>query len=100
MDKENQILEVAEIFKLLSNPLRLGIICYLSEKRRMNVNELRDFFPKYSQPSISQQLQILKSNKLLKDEKEGQFVYYSILDIRVTKFMNAIRELYCEEEEK
>lgn len=100
MDKENQILEVAEIFKLLSNPLRLGIICYLSEKERMNVNELRDFFPKYSQPSISQQLQILKANKLVKDEKEGQFVYYSILDIRVTKFMNTMRELYCEEEEK
>lgn len=100
MNKESQILEVAEIFKLLSNPLRLGIICYLSEKDKMNVNELREFFPKYSQPSISQQLQILKSNKLLKDEKEGQFVYYSILDIRVTKFMNILRELYCEEEEK
>lgn len=100
MSRENQILEVAKIFKLLSNPLRLGIICYLSEKNKMSVNELRELFPKYSQPSISQQLQILKLNKLLKDEKEGQFVYYSILDNRVMKFMNTLHELYCEEEEK
>lgn len=49
----------------------------------MSVNELEGIFPKYSQlAKISQQLQILKLNKLLKDEKEGQFVYYSILDNR------------------
>ncbi|MDO4689873.1 MAG: metalloregulator ArsR/SmtB family transcription factor [Fusobacterium sp.] len=100
MSKEKQILEVAEIFKLLSNPLRLGIVCYLSERGKLNVNELRELFPKYSQPSISQQLQILKSNKLLKDEKEGQFVYYSVLDLRMSKFMNLLRELYCEEDKK
>ena len=97
MNKEKQILEVSAIFKLLSNPLRLGIVCYLSERGKLNVNELREIFPKYSQPSISQQLQILKANRLVKDEKEGQFVYYSILDIRVSKFMNILYDLYCKE---
>lgn len=100
MEKKEKMIEVSNIFKLLSNPLRLGILCCLAEKEKMNVNEVRECFPMYSQPSISQQLQILKANKILKDEKEGQFVYYSMQDFRILKFMETLRELYCEEEEK
>lgn len=100
MEKEEQLLEISNIFKLLSNPLRLGILCCLAEKTSMNVNEFRECFSNYSQPSISQQLQLLKANKILKDQKEGQFVYYSMKDSRILKFMKTLRELYCEEEEK
>ncbi|SRR3712207_1491188 len=100
MDKEEQIIEVSNIFKLLSNPLRLGILCQLAEKKNMNVNELREYFPNYSQPSISQQLQSLKANRILKDRKEGQFVYYSISDERILKFMDSLHDLYCKEGEE
>lgn len=100
MEKGEQILEVSNMFKLLSNPLRLGILCCLAEKESMSVNEFRECFSNYSQPSISQQLQLLKANKILKDQKEGQFVYYSMNDLRILKFMKILRELYCEGEIK
>ncbi|KDE61198.1 ArsR/SmtB family transcription factor [Fusobacterium necrophorum] len=100
MDREKQILEVSMIFKLLSNPMRLGILCYLTEKKEMTVNEIREYFPNYSQPSISQQLQSLKANKIVKDRKQGQYVYYSIAEERILKFMDRLYELYCKEGEE
>ena len=95
MEKEKQIIEVSGIFKVLSNSMRLGILCYLSEKKEMTVNEIHEYFKGYSQPSISQQLQILKANRIVKDRKQGQYVYYSIADERVLKFLDTLHDLYC-----
>lgn len=93
-DKRKKILEVSELMKVISNSIRLEILCYL-EKGEMSVNEIKEKIQGISQPAISQHLNLLKMNKILTTEKRGQHVYYRISDLRVISLMNSIRQIFC-----
>ena len=66
----------AELFKILSVDKRIGIIEHL-KKGSMNVNSLADFL-KISSSAVSQHLRILKTAGLVKDERKGYWIYYSL----------------------
>lgn len=65
-----------KIFKALNDPTRRAILDRLKEKN-MSAGEIADNF-NISKPSISHHLEILKEAELVKSEKKGQFVFYSI----------------------
>ncbi|MFB6468640.1 ArsR/SmtB family transcription factor [Cytobacillus sp. Hz8] len=83
MKSKLQIEQVAKILKLLGDKTRLSIIAIL-RIRECCVCELLEVF-EMSQPSISQHLRKLKDAGLVKEERRGQWVYYSL---------NAHNELY------
>ncbi|WP_379971159.1 ArsR/SmtB family transcription factor [Ectobacillus sp. sgz5001026] len=66
----------AQALKLLGDKTRLTIVGILS-KRECCVCELLEVFD-MSQPSISQHLRKLKDAGLVKEERRGQWVYYSL----------------------
>jgi ArsR family transcriptional regulator len=69
--------EVApDTLKALADPTRMKIMLML-EGRRRTVNEIVEFFD-LSQPTISRHLQTLADAGLVKREKVGQKVYYSL----------------------
>ncbi len=63
-------------FRALADTTRMKIMLML-EGRRRTVNEIVEFFD-LSQPTISRHLQTLADAGLVKREKQGQKVYYSI----------------------
>ncbi len=65
-----------EALKALADPTRMKIMLML-EGRRRTVNEIVEFF-ELSQPTISRHLQTLADADLVKREKSGQKVYYSL----------------------
>ena len=65
-----------DVFKALSDSTRRKILEMLSEKD-MNAGEIADAF-QISKPSISHHLSILKSAKLIIDERQGQNIIYSL----------------------
>ncbi|WP_210367390.1 autorepressor SdpR family transcription factor [Bacillus sp. REN3] len=65
-----------EAFKALSDPTRRKILDLLKEKDR-TAGEISDHF-NISKPSISQHLKLLKHAGLVQDEKQGQFIIYSL----------------------
>ena len=67
----------AEIFKALSNPVRLDVIEQLLEGEKC-VCKIQDNLKKYKQTHISKSLQKLKSVGLIKDRREGMNIYYSL----------------------
>ncbi|KOR89470.1 ArsR/SmtB family transcription factor [Paenibacillus solani] len=71
-----QIQEMADKLKLLSDGTRLTILALLRE-REYCVCELVDIL-EISQPGVSQHLRKLKSYGLVKEDKRGQWVYYSL----------------------
>lgn len=71
-----QIQEMADKLKLLSDGTRLTILALLKE-REFCVCELVDIL-EISQPGVSQHLRKLKSHGLVKEDKRGQWVYYSL----------------------
>ena len=64
------------IFKALNDPTRRQILQLLQEKD-MTAGEIVDRF-NISWPSISHHLDLLKQAKLVRAEKDGQYIYYSL----------------------
>lgn len=71
-----EIENASHILKLLGDKTRLTIIAILS-KRECCVCELLEVFD-MSQPSVSQHLRKLKDAGLIKEERRGQWIYYSL----------------------
>lgn len=72
----DEIHEVAEKLKLLSDKTRLTILSLMKE-REWCVCEFVDVLD-ISQPSVSQHLRKLKAQGIVKEKKQGQWVYYSL----------------------
>ncbi|MEW6715021.1 MAG: metalloregulator ArsR/SmtB family transcription factor [Nitrospirota bacterium] len=68
--------ESAELFKLLSVDKRIEII-ELLKKEPMSVNAIADALG-ITQSAVSQHLRVLKSAGLVKDERKGYWIYYSL----------------------
>ena len=68
--------EAAELFKILSVDKRIEII-ELLKKEDMSVNAIAEALG-ITQSAVSQHLRVLKGSKLVKDERKGYWVYYSL----------------------
>lgn len=68
--------EAAEFFKLLSVDKRIDII-ELLKKEAMSVNAIAEALG-ITQSAVSQHLRVLKSAGLVKDERQGYWIYYSL----------------------
>jgi ArsR family transcriptional regulator, arsenate/arsenite/antimonite-responsive transcriptional repressor len=71
-----EIEKVSHVLKLLGDKTRLTIMAILKQ-RECCVCELLEVFD-MSQPSISQHLRKLKDAGLVKEDRRGQWIYYSL----------------------
>ncbi len=69
---------LSEFYKIFGDPTRLRILDLLLNKP-LCVNEISEILD-VSQSAISHQLKYLRSSNLVKAEKTGKNVYYSISD--------------------
>lgn len=84
---------VSAVLKSLAHPVRLKILCQIMEKER-SVNELTEFC-EISQSAMSQFLKRMKDEGIVNSRREQHFVFYSIADKKLVKFLRAIKEIYC-----
>jgi len=84
---------VSQVLKSLSHPVRLKILCQLIEAER-SVNELTEFCG-ISQSAMSQFLGRMKAEGIVSSRRERHFVYYHVADEKLTRLLQAIREVYC-----
>ncbi|MEW5816515.1 MAG: metalloregulator ArsR/SmtB family transcription factor [Spirochaetota bacterium] len=68
--------EAADLFKILSVDKRIEII-ELLKKEPMNVNALAEALG-ITQSAVSQHLRVLKGAGLVKDKRQGYWIYYSL----------------------
>ena len=76
-----QLIESSEIFKALAHPARICIVNKLTISQ-LNVSEMQRCLD-VSQSSISQHLTILKNKGIIKGERVGSEVIYSLADDRM-----------------
>ena len=65
-----------QTLKALADPIRREILNIL-KKGRMSAGEITDHFPVTS-ASISRHLSVLKDADLIRDTREGKFIFYEI----------------------
>ncbi|MDR0736946.1 MAG: metalloregulator ArsR/SmtB family transcription factor [Zoogloeaceae bacterium] len=81
------------LLKALSNTDRLMLLCCMGGERR-NVGEL-EAATGIRQPSLSQQLAVLRQEGLVTTEKEGKYVYYRLSDPRALRLMQTLAGIFC-----
>jgi DNA-binding transcriptional ArsR family regulator len=81
------------LMKVLSNPDRLMLLCQLSlgEKR---VGELEEILG-IVQPTLSQQLTVLRDEELVNTRRDGKNIYYQIASPQALAVMNVLFEQFC-----
>ena len=83
--------KVAIILKAAAHPLRLGIIDLLDKNERLSVNDICDQL-KSDQSLTSHHLKNMRLNGLLKCEREGQQMFYSLLLKEVTEIIRCLEK--------
>ena len=78
---EDALYDLAELFKVFGDSTRVRILFALFEAELCvcDLSEALDM----TQSAISHQLQILRTNKLVKSRREGKQIYYSLADEHV-----------------
>ena len=91
---KNKCFEVATIMKAIAHPQRLMIMCYLAEGEK-NVGDIFELC-EISQSQLSQFLNRMHRDKLLKVRKDGQFSFYSIEDKNITQLVKSMQKIFCD----
>lgn len=79
--------------RALSNEDRLLLLCQLSQGES-SVSELEEALD-IRQPTLSQQLGVLRNEGLVNTRREGKRIYYSIADREMLVLLATLYDLYC-----
>ncbi|MFJ3054420.1 ArsR/SmtB family transcription factor [Herbaspirillum sp. NPDC087042] len=82
--------------KLLANEDRLLLLCHLSQQES-SVSELEQALD-IRQPTLSQQLAVLRSEGVVSTRREGKRIYYQVADARLLEMLTLMYHLYCPKE--
>jgi DNA-binding transcriptional ArsR family regulator len=85
--------QACRLLKVLANPDRLLILCQLSlgEKR---VGELEALL-QIVQPTLSQQLTVLREEALVSTRREGKHIYYQLTSPQALAVMQVLYHQFC-----
>ena len=87
MPDEEDLLDVADLFKVFGDSTRVKILCALL-KAELCVCDIAALLG-MTKSAISHQLRVLKQSKLIKSRRDGKVVYYSLDDEHV-------RNIFCQ----
>lgn len=82
----------AMILRALNHKLRQQIVKLVDEKKRITVTEIYVHL-RLEQSVASQHLAILRRAGIVKTDREGKFIYYSISSQRINQIMKCVDEL-------
>jgi ArsR family transcriptional regulator len=85
--------EATGMLRALANPDRLLLLCQLSQGE-MSVSELEAVVG-IQQPTLSQQLAVLRTQALVQTRREGKQIHYSVKDPKVLAILSSLYGLYC-----
>ncbi|MDF9451335.1 ArsR/SmtB family transcription factor [Bacillus toyonensis] len=86
---ENMVLEEdVELLKVMAHPMRLKLISELSKHKTLNVTQMTDIL-NIPQSTVSQHLSKMKG-KVLKGNRQGLEIYYSIKNPKAEEIMGLL----------
>ena len=91
--KERDLYILTEFFKVLGNPTRIRILLLLIEQDA-NVSDLAERLG-MTQSAVSHQLNLLKSNKLVRRRRDGKMIFYTLVDEHVQMILEKGTEHIC-----
>jgi DNA-binding transcriptional ArsR family regulator len=80
--------------KLLANEDRLLLLCELAAQGEACVSDLERQLG-IRQPTLSQQLGVLRNEGVLATRREGKNIFYSVADPNLVEILAVLYRLYC-----
>ncbi len=104
METENQtdliegkdIQAAAEGLKAIAHTTRLDVLCRL-QRQAMTVNQLMEAIGT-SQSNLSHHLAKMRAMGLVKTERQGNCVYYSLAHAGYADLIQVLRNIYCKDQ--
>jgi len=90
----DQLEEVSALFKVLGEPMRLRILQAVCKQPR-SVNEIVEATGS-TQANVSKHLSLLAAAGILRREKDGQRVFYSVREPLVVRLCELVREKWLD----
>lgn len=97
-DMQNAAGQACRMMKVLANPDRLMILCQLS-KGEMRVGEIEETLG-ILQPTLSQQLTVLRDEELVSARREGKNIYYQLSSPQALAVMEVLYSQFCNSDEE
>ena len=86
----------AGLLRAMANRHRLMLLCLLNDGEQ-SVGQLNEVL-QLPQSSLSQQLSVLRKDKLVKTRRDAQTIYYSLASAEVKTIIATLYQLYCTED--
>ena len=89
----SQAAQVVSLLKVIGNPDRLLLLCQMLQGEYA-VGELEDLLD-IQQPTLSQQLGVLRNEGLVSTRRDGKYIYYRVSHPHVQVILEVLHQLYC-----
>lgn len=86
-------MQIDHVFEALASTPRRKILAFLSETS-LTAGEIAERF-EMSKPALSKHLSILENAGLVRGEKRGQFVHYSVADQNLLATLHNFLTTFC-----
>lgn len=93
VELEPKFADAARLMEMLSQPVRLKVLCNLLE-REWSVVRLAQQVG-LSQPALSHHLKKLREAGLIEPRRDAQTIYYSLKGGEVRAILGTLYQLYC-----
>jgi DNA-binding transcriptional ArsR family regulator len=88
------ITDLSNFFKSLSDPTRLKIVKYLAHTNNPRCVSKISQHINVSQSATSQHLRILRQSNLVKSDRRGYHIHYELNSEQVEKYINQLQDLF------
>lgn len=85
--------QACALMKVLGNPDRLMLLCELAQGER-SVTQLQEALG-IVQPTLSQQLAVLREEGLVDTRREGKSIHYRLVSTQALAVMEVLYRQYC-----
>jgi DNA-binding transcriptional ArsR family regulator len=90
---QHATVEACSLLKVLANPDRLLLLCQMT-KGEYCVSDLENLTG-IMQPTLSQQLTVLRDEQMVSTRREGKQIFYSINSREAMTVLQVLYEVYC-----
>ncbi len=86
--------DASQMLKAMSHPDRLMLLCQLADGAERSVSELEELTDLH-QPSLSQQIGVLRREGLIAGRRDGKHMFYRVADARALAILQTLYEQFC-----
>lgn len=86
--------DACRLMKALANPDRLLLLCQLAQEGEMSVGELEAALG-ILQPTLSQQLTVLRNEALVETRRDGKHVFYRVASGPALAVLKVLHQQFC-----